>query len=157
MDPQNAQSSLDDIRRLQDKTRDAIVRQMFPLPYVVVSALGIFAGFAAIDLPRPWSIAGTLLGFGLYAGIGIVYAHWASVRRKATSEEVGIYVALTVGLLLVFAVTRIVAFFVFGVPAHGLPSQATVAGAASAVTYVAIIPVARRILKRIVVQDGRRG
>lgn len=51
MNPQDAQASLDSIRRLQDRTREEIARQVFPLPYVIISSLGIFAGFAAADLP----------------------------------------------------------------------------------------------------------
>ncbi|MEV4063274.1 hypothetical protein [Nonomuraea dietziae] len=155
MNPQDAQSSLDSIRRLQDKTREEIVRQMFPLPYVAISALGILAGFASIDLPRPWSIIGNLLGFGLYAGIGIVYSHWASVRRKPTGQEMGIYLALSAVLLLVFGISRIAAFFLFGVPSHGLLSQAAIAGTVTAVTYVAITPLARQAMKTIMQQDDK--
>ncbi|WP_327108105.1 hypothetical protein [Nonomuraea glycinis] len=157
MNPQDAQASLDSIRRLQDRTREEIARQVFPLPYVIISSLGIFAGFAAADLPRPWLTVGTLLGWGLYAGIGIGYAHWASVRRKPTGQEAGIYVALTIVLLLVFFVSRIGAFALFGVPAYGFPSQAVVAAAVTAVVYIAIVPLVRRALRAVIQRDGRRG
>lgn len=157
MNSQDAQSSLDTIRRLQGRTREEIVRQMFPLPCVVISALGLFAGLGSTDLPRPWPTVGSLLGFGLYAGIGIVYAHWASVRRKPTGQEVGVYLALTAVLLLVFGISRIAAFFLLGVPAHGLLSQGAVAGAVTAVTYVAIMPLTRRVMKAIIQQDDKSG
>jgi len=147
MDPQDAQSSLDTIHRLQDRTRQEIVRGLFPLPYVLISALGLFAGFAAADLPDPWSTAGTVFGFTLWAGVGIVYGHFASVRRKATAREAGIYLAMMVALLAVFGASRITAHFWLGLPSEGVVSQSVVAAAVTVAAYLAITPLVRRGIK----------
>jgi hypothetical protein len=150
MHPQDAQSSLDTIHHLQDRTREEIVRQMFPLPYVLISALGIFIGFAAIDLPGLWSTAGSLLGFGLWVGVGIIYSHWTSVRRRATAQEVGIYAAMMFALAVVFSISRITAYFWFDVPPEGVMSQSVAAAVVTAVAYVAITPVIRRAMKAVI-------
>lgn len=152
MNPHDAQASLDDIRRLQDRTHEEIVRRNFALPYVVAGALGLFIGFGGIDLERPWNTVALLLGNGLFVVVGIVLQHRASVQMKLTAPSVVFYAMLAAGLIVLFIIFRITAWALFDLPAHGLLSQAGVAGAAVAVTYVAITPLVRRAY-RALVQD----
>jgi hypothetical protein len=154
MNQHDAQASLDDIHRLQDRTRQQIVRQSFALPRVVISALGLFTAFAAIDLPRSWSFVIMALGILLYASVGIVYEHRASVRRKVTREEVLFHGGLLACIVVAFSVGRIAAFALFDLPPQGLLSQATAGAFVAAVAYVAATPVNRSILKSIVRQGG---
>ena len=87
MHPHDAQSSLDDIRRLQDRTREQVVRQSFALSHVLLAALGLLLGLASVDLQNPWRTAALLLGFGLFVGVGIVLERRALVQRKPTGLE----------------------------------------------------------------------
>ncbi|MEV1178909.1 hypothetical protein [Nonomuraea sp. NPDC049784] len=156
MNPQDAQSSLNQIRAFQDKSREEVVRQMFPWPYVIVSALGLFATFASIDLELPWRAIASGLGTAVYMGVGCLYPLRVSVRVKPTLQMIGVFFGVTVILLpvffVVFVVGRIAGFALFGVPAHGLLSQATVGAAAAAVVYIAITPVVRRVITLIAQQ-----
>lgn len=156
MNPHDAQSSLDDIRRFRDRTRKEIVRQRFARPYVLLAALGLFVGLASLDLQNPWSTAALLLGFGLYLGVGIVQEHRALVHRKPTGPEWLFWAGLLAGLMLLFGVFRIAAWAWFALPAQGLLSQGTLAAAATAATYVAMTPLARRTLQTITRRDGGR-
>jgi hypothetical protein len=61
MTPDDAQTSLDDIRRLQDRTRDEYVRHGFSRPYMLASALALFIAFASFDLPAPHTVAAAAL------------------------------------------------------------------------------------------------
>jgi len=156
MHPHDAQSSLDDIRRLEDRTREQVVRQSFALPYVLLAALGLLLGPASIDLQNPWRTAALLLGFGLFVGVGIVHERRALVQRKPTGLEWLFWVGLSAGLMLLFGVFRIAGWALFSLQPQGLLSQAAVAAAATAVTYVAITPLIRRTFKAIVLRDGGR-
>ncbi|SCF05292.1 hypothetical protein GA0070607_4920 [Micromonospora coriariae] len=155
MNPQDAQFSLDDIRRLQDRTQEQIVRQPFARSSVPLAALGLFAGLASVDLQNPWRTAAVLLGFGLFAGVGIVHEHRALVQRKPTGLEWLFWVGLSAGLMLLFGVFRIVAWAWLALPSQGLLSQGTLAAAATAATYVVITPLVRRIFRAIVLRAGR--
>jgi cation transport ATPase len=157
MNPHDAQSSLDAIRQLQDRSREEVVRHSFARPYVLLAALGLFVMLASTDLQRPWSLAAILLGFGLYVGVGLVRERWASVQRKPSGLEVLFYLGLSAGLMLLFGIFRIVAWALFSVPAHGLWSQGTLAAAAAALMYVAITPLARRGFRVIMRRDSGRG
>ncbi|MFI7614008.1 hypothetical protein ACIBP6_22525 [Nonomuraea terrae] len=154
MNQQDARTSLDDIHRLQDRTREQIVRQSFALPRVVISALGLFIAFAAIDLPRPWNFVFLVAGMVLYAGVGIVYEHRASVCRKVTSQEALFHGGLLACIMVAFSIGRIAAFALFDLPPHGLLSQAAAGAIVVAVAYVAATPVNRAIMKSIVRQGG---
>lgn len=154
MHPHDAQSSLDDIRRLQDRSREQVVRQSFALARVLLAALGLLLGLASVDLQNPWRTAALLLGFGLFVGVGIVLERRALVQRKPTGLEWLFWVGLSAGLMLLFGVFRIAAWALFGLQSQGLLSQAAVAAAATAVTYVAITPLIRRTFKAIVLRDG---
>ncbi|GAA4569308.1 hypothetical protein [Planotetraspora kaengkrachanensis] len=156
MNPHDVQSSLDDIRRFQDTTRKEIVRQRFARPYVLLAALGLFIGLASIDLQSPWRTATLLLGFGLFAGVGIVQEHRAVVHRKPAGPEWLFWGGMSAGLMLLFGIFRIAAWAWFALPAQGLSSQGTLAAAATAATYVALTPLARRILQKITRRDGAR-
>jgi len=156
MHPHDAQSSLDDIRRLQDRTREQVVRQSFALSHVLLAALGLLLGLASVDLQNPWRTAALLLGFGLFVGVGIVLERRALVQRKPTGLEWLFWVGLSAGLMLLFSVFRIAAWALFGLQAQGLMSQAAVAAVATAITYVAITPLIRRAFKRLVLRDAGR-
>ncbi|MGP4099416.1 hypothetical protein [Nonomuraea sp. KM90] len=155
MNPHDAQNSLDDIHRLQDRTREEIVRQSFTLPRVIISALSLFVAFSTIDLPRPWNLSFMVLGLAVYAGVGIVCEHRASVRRKTTTQEALFHGGLIACIMVAFAVGRIAAFALFDLPPHGLLSQAAGGAIVAAVAYVAATPVNRSVLKSIVQQGGR--
>ncbi|MEO3858215.1 hypothetical protein [Acrocarpospora sp. B8E8] len=157
MSPNDAQSTLDDIRRLQDRTRDELVGHNFSLPYALLMALGLFIGFASTDLPRPWNDVACLLGFGLYVGVTIlqqVRQCRSSVRPRSlwvpTRLELVFYVGWAVSILLVFAAARTATW------ALDLPAQGTVAAAVVALAFVAATPLARRIVKAIMRQDSGR-
>ncbi|GII04139.1 hypothetical protein [Planobispora takensis] len=156
MNSRDAQLALDTIRSFQDITREEIVRQLFPLPHVLLSALGLFATLMSTDLPHPWDTVTLLAGLGLYMGVWIRCSYGNSVYRRPTLWEAGVWVALCVALLVVFFVVRAAAFSLFDVPAHGLLSPGTVAGAAATVTYVALTPLARRALRKLIHQSGGR-
>ncbi|GAA0363168.1 hypothetical protein GCM10009530_11010 [Microbispora corallina] len=156
MNPQDAQSSLDEIRRLEGRTRQEMVRQKFARPYVLLAALGLFVGLVSLDLENPWRSAALLIGFGLFAGVGIVQEHRALVHRKPTGPEWLFWAGLSAGLMLLFGVLRIAAWAWFALPAQGLLSQGTVAAAATAVTYLAVTPLARRTLITVTRREGGR-
>ncbi|YCK40341.1 hypothetical protein ACNF49_41645 [Actinomadura sp. ATCC 39365] len=154
MNQHDAQTSLDDIHRLQDRTRQQIVRQSFALPRVLVSALGLFVMLAAMDLPSPWRYLGAALGVVVYAGVGIVYEHRASVRRTATRREAVFHGVLLAWVMVAFGIGRIASFALFDLPPHGMLSQAVAGAAVAAVAYVAATPVNRLVMKSIVQQGG---
>jgi hypothetical protein len=154
MNPQDAQRSLDDIRRLQGRTREQIVRQSSTRSYVPFAALGLFAGLASVDLQNPWRTVVLLLGFGLFAGVGIVHEHRALVRRKVTALEGLYWVGLSAALMLLFGAFRIAAWAWLALPAQGLWSQGTLAAAAAAASYVAMAPLIRLALRKIVLHGS---
>jgi hypothetical protein len=156
MNPYDAQSSLDDIRRLQDKTRDEYVRQGFALPYVVASAMGLLIWLASIDLERPWNIVANVVGLVLFVGAGIVHPHRATVRRKPGVPDTVLFTGWMFGLMMAFGLFRIVGWTLLDLPAQGFASQATFAAAAVAVTYVATTPLMRRAIRAIIQQDTGR-
>ncbi|MFI7691151.1 hypothetical protein ACIBQ6_18915 [Nonomuraea sp. NPDC049655] len=154
MNQHDAQTSLDDIHRLQARTRQQIVRQSFALPRVLVSALGLFVMLAALDLPSPWFYLGAALGVVVYAGVGIVCEHRASVRRKATGREALFHGVLLACVMVGFGIGRIASFALFDLPPHGLLSQAVAGAVVAALAYVAATPVNRLVMQSIVRQDG---
>ncbi|SIM85976.1 hypothetical protein [Micromonospora cremea] len=156
MKPQDAQLSLDDIRRLQDRTREQIVGQSFVRSHVPLAALGLFAGLASVDLQNPWRTATLLFGFGLFVGVGIVHEHRTLVQRKPTGLEWLFWVGLSAGPMLLFGVFRIAAWAWLALPSQGLLSQGTLAAAATAATFVAITPLSRRTFAEIVLRESRR-
>ncbi|MFG1617842.1 hypothetical protein [Nonomuraea wenchangensis] len=156
MNPHDAQSALDDIRRLQDTTRNEIVRRSFAMPRVIVVALGLFINFALIDLRSPWQFIGLAVGFGLFVGVGVLYEYRAAVRRQPTFREASYHVMVLIGIFMVFVAGRILAFALFDAPAHGLMSQAMAGAVLAALAYVAATPVNRRVMRSLVRQSGGR-
>ncbi|MEV0630134.1 hypothetical protein [Nonomuraea wenchangensis] len=156
MNPHDAQSALDDIRRLQDTTRNEIVRRSFAMPRVIVVALGLFINFALIDLGSPWQFIGLAVGFGLFVGVGVLYEYRAAVRRQPTAREGMYHLMVLIGVFMVFVAGRVLAFALFDAPAHGLMSQAMAGAVAAALAYVAATPVNRRVMRSLVRQSGGR-
>ncbi|QYC45111.1 hypothetical protein Nocox_37795 [Nonomuraea coxensis DSM 45129] len=154
LNPRDAQSSLDDIRRLQETTRNEIVRRSFAMPRVIIVAFGLFISFAAIDLGAPWQYIGGALGFALFVAVGVVYEYRSAVRRQPTVQEALYHSVVLIGVCMVFAVGRILAFALLGAPAHGLMSQAMAGAVLGALAYVAAVPL-NRLVMRSLVQQGR--
>ncbi len=153
----DAQSSLDDIRRLQDTTRNEIVRRSFAMPRVIIVALGLFVSFASIDLETPWQLIGCVLGFGLYVAVGIIYEYRASVRRQPSTREVLYHSTVLIGVCMIFGAGRILAFALLDAPAHGLMSQAMVGAVLAALAYVAAAPINRSVMRSLVQKGSGQG
>lgn len=149
MNPRDAQSALDNVRRLEGKTREEMVRRILPLPQVIISALGVFVGLGSIDLERPWSTVAFVLGFFMFAGVGMVYADWTPVRRKPTNQEIRVRIALIVVLTVIFVVAWIAISGLIHVPASG-----GIAAAVTAVVYLGLTPLIRRIMKTIILREA---
>ena len=148
MTPYDAQSSLDDIHRLQDRTRDAYVRHGFSRPYALASALVLFIAFASFDLPAPWDTIAATSGVGLSLGLLVVHQHRAPVRRKPTGPELLFCAGVAACLVVAY-----VAFSIAAVVAHlkfGLPAPHAVAAAALALTTLLCTNPARRVFASIV-------
>jgi hypothetical protein len=148
MNPDDAQTSLDDIRRLQDRTRDEYVRHGFSRPYLLASALVLFIAFASFDLPAPWGTTAVTSGVGLALGLLVVHQHRAPVRRRPTGPELLFYAGASAGLIVVyvaFSVATAIADLKFD-----LPAPHTVAAAALALTTLLCANPARRVFESTV-------
>ncbi|MFI6909839.1 hypothetical protein ACIBKY_51850 [Nonomuraea sp. NPDC050394] len=154
MNEYDARSALDDIRRGEDTTRREIARQATARPYVFLAALGLFAALAGTDLPNPWNLVALVLGMGLYAATGIVREHRATARGKSTGLDFLLHAGWIAALFVIFVIGRMAAFFLFGIPAEGQWSQATVGAAAVAVVYLATTPLLRRAILAIMRRNG---
>ncbi|MEV4580511.1 hypothetical protein AB0K16_45530 [Nonomuraea jabiensis] len=152
MNPQDAQASLDQIRALQDRTREEMVRKIFPWPFVIVSALGLFAVFTSIDLGQPWDSLARGLGLAVFMGSGLLHAFRITVLPRPTALMIAILIGITPVHFVAFVIGRIAGFSLFGLPAHGFLSQAMAGGALAAVVYIAIMPLASRIIAWIALQ-----
>ncbi|WP_327413637.1 hypothetical protein [Streptomyces sp. NBC_01233] len=142
----DAQTALDAIHHRREQTFDAYVRHAQSRPYLIISALGLFAVCSSFDLPSPWNTAAILAGNGLTLGGLFVHQRRAPVRRKAAGSEALFYVALGVLLLALFWTVAIAAHFL------GLPARHTLAAAVTALAAVvasyALRPVFGTILRR---------
>jgi hypothetical protein len=156
MHPHDAQSSLDDIQRLQRRTRQQVVRQSFALSHVLLAALGLLVGLASVDLRNPWRTAALVLGFGLFVAVGIVHERRALVQRKPTALEWLFWVGVSGGIMLLFGGFRVAGWALLGLQPQGLLSQSAVAAVATAVVYVALTPLIRRTFTVIVLREGGR-
>jgi hypothetical protein len=148
MTPDDAQTSLDDIHRLQDRTRDEYVRHGFSRPYMLASALVLFIAFASFDLPAPWDTTAAMLGVGLSLGLLVVHQHQAPVRRKPAGPELLFYAGASVCLIVAyvaFSIATAIASLKFD-----LPAPHTVAAAALALTTLLCANPARRVFESIV-------
>ncbi|MGP4022726.1 hypothetical protein [Actinomadura sp. 3N407] len=144
MNPDEARASLDEIRRLQDRTRDEYIRQGTSRPEVLLVALGLFIVFASFDLPDPWDLIAMLLADGLIFGVLAVGYARASVRRKPTGAEVMFILAMSAYVIVGFGAFLITARMI------GLPAPYTIAGAATALGCIASTRPFRRAYEKVV-------
>ncbi|MEV4017817.1 hypothetical protein AB0J35_45735 [Nonomuraea angiospora] len=129
-----------------------MVRKIFPWSFVIISALGLFAVFASIDLEGPWNAVARGFGLAVFIGVGLLHSLRITVHPKPTAPMIGLLVALTPIHFVFFVIGRIAGHALFGLPAHGFLSQATAGGALAAVVYIAIMPLVRRIIMSIALQ-----
>ncbi|TDC58199.1 hypothetical protein E1281_02350 [Actinomadura sp. KC345] len=148
MNPEEARSSLDDIHRLQERTRDEYVRHSFARSYMLLSALGLFVAVASLDFPQPWQIVVFLVGEGILVASALVQRRRAPVQRKPTVPEVMFQVAMGVILIGAFIAYSIAS--ALGAFAFDLPVQHTITGAALALTALAVAVPVRRLFGSIV-------
>ena len=126
----DARASLDDIRRMQARTRDEYVRHGFARRYVVAVAVALFVAIAARDLPLPWNGAVSLLAVGALVVMATVRMRRATVRRRCSAQEV--LLLLGASAVLLAALTG----FVAAAHALDLPAPNTLAAAALALTSI---------------------
>ena len=124
------QASLDDIRRMQDRTREEYVRHGFDRPHVLAVAVALFVAIASRDLPNPWDSVVNLLAVGALVAMAIVHARRAAVRRHPGRAE------LLLSLGAIVALLAALAGFVAAARALDLPVPNTFAAAALALTSV---------------------
>ncbi|MFD0353130.1 hypothetical protein ACFVHW_05170 [Streptomyces sp. NPDC127110] len=127
----DAQTALDAIRHRQEQTFNAYMRHASSRPYLIVSALGLFAVCSSFDLPNPWKTAAVLAGNALVLGGLFVHQRRAPVRRKPAASEVLFYGVVGVLLLVLFWTVAIASYFL------GLPARHTLAAAVTALAVVA--------------------
>ncbi|MGA8113670.1 MAG: hypothetical protein WCA46_08415 [Actinocatenispora sp.] len=147
MHPQDAQKSLDIIRRLQDRSIDEYVDHGFARPYVLTSALAVFIAFSAADLPDPWDGAVSTFAIVLALTVGAVSYRQARVRRRRTALEQlyhAAWVILFLVICVVFQLAAALAAVKLGIPAHH-----TIGAAATALTLVAIARPCAAVLKAL--------
>jgi hypothetical protein len=142
------QTSVEEIRRLQDRTRDEYVRHGFSRPYLLVTALAVFVMFASSDLPRPyWNNAVAVLGAALIVGGLVVHQRRAAVRRRPTALEVLFSVGLGIVLMVICSVCLGVTH------TFDLPAPNTIAAAAIGLVVLCGANLTRPVFAAIV----RRG
>ncbi|MDH2425339.1 hypothetical protein [Sphaerisporangium sp. TRM90804] len=151
MTQHDAHASLDDIRRMQNRTREEYSRHGFARPYVLVSAVLLFVMFASADLPRPWNAVVGMVVLVLAVALLVVHQLRAAVRRRPTGLELLFYVGAAAVLLTIFSAFQIGAF------ALGLPAPNVIAAAALALTSVAAARPGRRVFEAIMRREGDRG
>jgi hypothetical protein len=143
------EASLDDIRRMQDHTRDEYIRQGFARRSVIAVAVALFVVVAARDLPDPWDSGVSFLAAAALVTMAIVNMRRAAVRRHCGRLELllllGAAAALLAALIGAQALTD----------ALDLPAPHTVAGAAIALASVAAAPWMRRAYAAAVRRDDR--
>ncbi|MEU2450729.1 hypothetical protein ABZ605_11775 [Streptomyces sp. NPDC012765] len=144
----DAQSALDAIHHRREQTLDAYMSHANSRPYLIASALGLFAVCSAFDLPNPWNTAAVVAGNALALGGLFIHQRKAPVRRKAAGPETLFHVALGVLLLVVFWTAAIGAHFL------GLPARHTLAAAVTALTAVAASYALRPVVKDFVRSNG---
>jgi hypothetical protein len=138
------QASLDDIRRMEDRTRDEYVRHGFARSNVVAVAVLLFIAIASRDLPNPWDGVVSLLAVGALVALAIVHARRAAVRRNPSGLELLLLLGAS-GALLAALVG-----FVAAARALDLPAPHTFAAAALALTSVVAARWTRRAYAAVV-------
>ncbi|MEV0353480.1 transcriptional regulator [Nonomuraea sp. NPDC050680] len=146
MIPHNARFALDDIRRFQGKTHDALIRQSFALPFVIGMLL-LFLEFASFDLPEPWANSARMIGCGA-AAVTLLLLHSRSpIQGKFAGPELVVAAGWSAGFILAFIGFRITTW------ALALPIPATIAAAATVVAGMATNPLVRRIYSRLLQRE----
>ncbi|RJL27120.1 hypothetical protein [Bailinhaonella thermotolerans] len=150
----DAQSSLDDIRRLQERTREEHLRHGFRWPYLLAVPLALFLALGSTDLGRPWSTLLPGAGLALSVALATMNERRASVRRRLTTAEFLFHTGTVLAAVVLFGVLRVAAWVVFGLPDEGALSQGVVAAAGAALAYAAATPLIRRGARAIMRRQG---
>lgn len=144
----DAQTALNTIHHHQGQTLDEYMRHAHSRPYLIISALGLFAVCSSFDLPNPWKAAAILAGNALTLGGLLLQQRKAPVRRKIVGSEALFYAAIGVLLLVLFWTVAIGAYFL------GLPARHTLAAAVTALTTVVASYALRPVLWTIIRRNG---
>ncbi|MFJ6753854.1 hypothetical protein ACIQNK_02270 [Streptomyces sp. NPDC091273] len=144
----DAQTALDAIRHRREQTFEAYLRHAQSRPYLIVSALGLFAVSSSFDLPNPWNTFAVLAGNGLTLGGLFVHQRRAPVRRKTTGSEALLYVAVGVLLLALFWTAAIAGYFL------DLPARHTLAAAVTVLGIVVASYALRPVIENIARGNG---
>jgi hypothetical protein len=138
------QTSLDQIRRMQERTREEYVRHGFGFPQVLMSAVGLFVVVAARDLPDPWAAVVSLGAVLALVVMAVVHTRRAAVRRQPSGTELALLAGASVALLV----------GIVGLPlataALDLPAPNTIAGAVLALMSVVIARATRSAFATVV-------
>ncbi|MFK0259131.1 hypothetical protein [Streptomyces sp. NPDC090445] len=146
MTPYDAQTALNAIHHRQEQTLSEYMR--YSRPYVIISALGLFAVCSSFDLPSPWNTAAVLTGNCLTLGGLFVQQRRAPVRRKVVGSEALFYAAIGVLLLALFWTVAIAAYFL------SLPARHTLAAAVTALAAVVASYALRPVVETIIRRNG---
>jgi hypothetical protein len=123
MNPDDAQSALDELRRRRDQSRAAYLRFGRSRTPMLLSAAIVLLSFASFDLPNPWGGAMIFPAMALIAALLVTYLRRSPVRRPVTTREAAF--ATAAGLALVAAFRGLAE----GARAGGLPAPHTAAAA----------------------------
>ncbi|MFF5809298.1 hypothetical protein [Streptomyces sp. NPDC012746] len=124
------------------------MRHAYSRPYLIISALGLFAVCSSFDLPSPWNTVAVLAGNGLALGGLFVHQRRAPVRRKTVGSEALFYAAMGVLLLALFWTVAIVAYFL------SLPARHTLAAAVTALAAVVASYALRPVVETLIRRNG---
>ncbi|MFF5701013.1 hypothetical protein ACFY7H_00620 [Streptomyces sp. NPDC012794] len=149
MTAHDAQAALDAIHHRRQQTFDAYLRHAYSRPYLIASALGLFAVCSSFDLPSPWNTAAVLAGNALTLGGLFAHQRRAPVRRGSSGPEALTYAVFGVLLLVFFWAVAIAAYFT------GLPARHTFAAAVTALTAVGASYALRPALEAMIRGNGR--
>ncbi|KOU33752.1 hypothetical protein [Streptomyces sp. WM6378] len=144
----DAQTALNAIHHRQEQTRDEYMRHAYSRPYVLISALGLFAVCASFDLPSRWGTAAVLIGNGLTLGGLFVHQRRAPARRKCEGREVLFLAAIGALGVTLFWTVAVAAYFL------DLPARHTIAAAVSTLACVAGMYALRPAVKGMIRRDG---
>ncbi|MEO3869538.1 transcriptional regulator [Nonomuraea sp. B12E4] len=143
MHPHDAQSALDNIRRLRSKTIDEYLRQSFAFSSALPALLMIFAQLASFDVPWPYAISVRMVAMGVALLAWWVIWSRTPVQRSFTSTDFGIVLGWAASLLVAFVAFRIITWML------DLPVPATIAAAATVVVGIVIISWSSRTYGRL--------
>jgi hypothetical protein len=142
-----AEASLDDIRRMQDRTREEYVDQGFARRSVVAVAVALLIVVAARDLPDPWDGVVGLLAAGALVAMAVTNVRRATVRRHPGRRELLLLLGAAAALLAAIVGIRAATH------ALGLPAPHTVAGVMVALMSIVAAQRVRRAYAAVVRQE----